>query len=429
MTMYILGKIIRRVKLNLKSYSFILLEVIIGMTILNLFITITNSVTERYEYLLASGLNKKYDISITGLYNNNELLKDLDYTTWLRESPTPYEDEDLIPFSYNDYKTLAEKYNDTIDVMLYLRKKILIQAADGSIKGGGNLIFVSDSFFEKLEHDKNCIIGSEFMDMLTKDNIYNKRDLIVYYDESDSQVKSYMGEYIKTVNVSEVDNSKLNSLINSWLGEDVALGDMCILPVEYYYDFFHPVDIPNYFNISISLKDSNSDIATIESSIMEIINYLYKTHDRYGYEIDSVLNMFLEKTNGIMKISKAVNVAAIISSIIVILGLTGILLLIVERRKKEFAVCISVGATKPIILMETIFEACTITVGGGIIGTILSLIILNMNIIKIEDVNISVSYFSIAMTLLLSLIIGCVATLIPVLKIKKLMPVEILRDL
>lgn len=428
MTIYILGKIIRRIKLNLKSYSFILLEVIIGMTILNLFITITNSITERYEYLLDSGLNKKYDISITGLYNNNELLKDLDYMTWIRESPTPYEykDEDLIPFSYHDYKTLAEKCNDTIDVMFNLRKKIFTQAADGSVKGGYNLIFVSDSFFEKLKHDKSCIIGSKFMDMMTKDNIYNKKDLIAYYDESDSRVKLYTGEYIKTVNVSEIDKSKLHSLINNFLGEDVALDNVCILPVECYYDFFHPIDI-QFFNISISLKDPNSNI---ESSVMEIINYLYKTHgNRYGYEIDSVLNKFLEKTNSIRQVSKTVNVAAIISSIIIMLGLTGILLLIVERRKKEFAVCISVGATKPVILMETIFEACTITVGGGIIGIILSLIIVNMNIIRIEDVNISISYFSVAMTLLLSLIIGCIATLIPILKIKNLMPVEILRDL
>lgn len=147
---------------------------------------------------------------------------------------------------------------------------------------------------------------------------------------------------------------------------DQAVSSMLILP-ESQLEFLeqHIIGSPIVFFRIDPLKDQAVDF------IYDIARWLQDEHPEYQYQvIDQRLQMeksIRELTSQIQQLSWF----AKISLMITVVGLVGVLLIFLERRRREMAICRMLGATKYQLFAELFWEVFLLTLMGGILSILL----------------------------------------------------------
>jgi putative ABC transport system permease protein len=149
---------------------------------------------------------------------------------------------------------------------------------------------------------------------------------------------------------------------------------------------------------------------------------------RYNYFFNTGTDMLKTQTTGNnLKTQEFLNLA-IISLLVVTVGLTGLIAALTNRRRRELAICLSVGATKIRLAFEIITESLLITLTGGICGCGTGWFIISMDLFKFDNFIVDQNYIVIIACILISVIISIIGSLFPLIKIKKMMPMEVLRE-
>lgn len=393
MTRFILRRIIKKLKQQKKTYSLIVLQFAAGFFLLNLFVCASISINNDYERLLKEGKSKEFTIAAeyrdTNFFNRAKF----DLFEWGKEKPILKENEPL-PFDGQDLQMLCDKFSNVdfnIEASVYISYLFGDEGAEYKVcySSAYSNVGVTPGFHQMLKdmNEQTTVNPRDFPHTLLKDEFTSVNGL-----------KYSVGEIDKDINA-------------------------IYIPADCYYDIYHPKDLLN-LSMKVRIKEGNMNYSSL---LNEVLNLLNKKHgSTFAYSLGSEYAMFLNSISRASEEAMAFNFIAAILILIVFIGLSGLFVLIINRRKKEIAITLALGATKSKIYLECLLEMCILAFTGSGIGVLASLVPLTKGF-ELATVIIYPNMF-VGLTLsILSLLIAVISTVPVSIMIRKLMPIEILR--
>ncbi|MGN1125198.1 MAG: ABC transporter permease [Candidatus Gastranaerophilaceae bacterium] len=179
----------------------------------------------------------------------------------------------------------------------------------------------------------------------------------------------------------------------------------------------------------IAVKTQDDEIIeTTQSDIEEILKYRHnigKTQDN-DFEIRNLAQMQETIKSSARTMSLFLFVIALVSLLVGGIGIMNIMLVSVTERTKEIGIRMAIGAKARDIRIQFLFESFLLSIFGGIIGVLLGCIISGI-IGLIGAMQVSVSAFSIILSLGFSGIVGVGFGYYPAYKASLLNPIDALR--
>lgn len=258
---------------------------------------------------------------------------------------------------------------------------------------------------QEIEHGAHvAIIGKEIVDVL-----FNKKE-----DPIDKVISIGSGKY-RVIGTLKTKGSSMG------FGGDKII----VLPLNNVRQYF---SIPNMtFTINVMCSSAQlMDAAVGEATgTFRVIRHVPLGEDD-NFEItksDNLANMLIDN---MQKVTMGATIIGIITLLGAAIGLMNIMLVSVSERTREIGIRKAVGATRTNIRTQFLVEALVICQLGGLVGTLLGMILGNL-IALFFDVSFIIPWFWILMSILLCFFVGTLSGLYPAIKASKLDPIEALR--
>jgi putative ABC transport system permease protein len=132
------------------------------------------------------------------------------------------------------------------------------------------------------------------------------------------------------------------------------------------------------------------------------------------------------KTQAMSMIKVLGRVSAVIAFLIGGLGILSIMILIVNERRIEIGIRRAVGSRKRDIILQFLMEASFISLSGGTVGVILSMIT-SVLIFWFSGLPFTVSPAGLLLSFLASISVGILAGIYPSQKATRIQPVDVIR--
>jgi putative ABC transport system permease protein len=146
--------------------------------------------------------------------------------------------------------------------------------------------------------------------------------------------------------------------------------------------------------------------------------------DNFGiFTSDTILNIYHSATNGIFAVLVGVVALSLVVGGIVIMN---IMLMVVTERTREIGLRKALGARRSDIMAQMLTESVTLSVFGGVIGTIFGAAIA-MAISRLTPVPASIEVWSVALGIGVTALVGLFFGLYPAMRAARLDPIEALR--
>jgi putative ABC transport system permease protein len=167
------------------------------------------------------------------------------------------------------------------------------------------------------------------------------------------------------------------------------------------------------------------DVVPLTAEVRRIIEGRHRPGARYQVEnlsgiLSAAQNIALILTLVLIMVSA---IALVISGI----GIMNIMLVTVTERTREIGVRMAVGASRREVLLQFLLEAVLISVGGGLIGILAGLSLPLSVQMFVEEVQIPISWVSVAVAFAVSLAVGLVFGLLPANRASRMNPTQALR--
>src|SRR5690606_6429567 len=207
------------------------------------------------------------------------------------------------------------------------------------------------------------------------------------------------------------------------------------IPFTTFQQAFNYGDIVGWMAIT---ADDNTPITDIKNTIFDLLRSRHTidpTDERAIGHFD--IYQEFKKINGLFSILTAVSY--IVGGLILfsgVIGIVNIMLIIVKERTQEIGIRRALGATPAIIIKQILTESVVLSLVAGMAGIIFaSLVLLGVNFAleqapnanEIPIVNPSVSLFVVVIALLILVVAGLLAGLIPAITAVKVKPIDALR--
>jgi ABC-type antimicrobial peptide transport system permease subunit len=135
----------------------------------------------------------------------------------------------------------------------------------------------------------------------------------------------------------------------------------------------------------------------------------------------------ISAANGVLSLlTQLIGGIAAISLLVGGIGIMDVMLVSVTERMHEIGIRKAIGATNRQILSQFLTEATVLSVGGGIIGVLVSLIV-DFLLRLFTDLRPVISWQVVAIAVLVSTVVGIVFGTVPALKAARKDPIEALR--
>lgn len=170
---------------------------------------------------------------------------------------------------------------------------------------------------------------------------------------------------------------------------------------------------------------SAADVPMLTRAVQQIIESRHRPGAKYKVEN---LGPILETANSVALVLTIVLILiAAIALIISGIGIMNIMLVTVTERTREIGVRMAIGAARRDVLQQFLIEAVLISFGGGLFGTALG--ILGPLSVQwfVPEIRIPISKMSVAISLLVSGVVGLVFGTLPAVRASRLNPTEALR--
>ena len=424
---YFFTKISRRIDRYFRKYILVLLQVVIGIAFLYVSFTIWISLQTSYNKAEELPQEKLLQLEYTYSYDNNE-----DVGKWQF-------------FSYDDYEWLRNNYSKDTYVYIDYRKGGYLSYSSDEGTGFIKVAYVSNDFFKVNLNDDNAsfdntaqvIAGDNVIDFLQnekegkiKENDNKLYEEIIWGDKELPELKINSKVYeLKSLSSMNNYNEEIQLKYFTLSGgaDDIndSLDDYIFIPFED-SGFTYASDFGSV-KFGIAAKDG-SDPRMLKAA-HDLYTRLY-TRDgyRYNYFFNTGGDMLKTQTLGNKLQSQKFMNLAIISLLVITVGLIGLLAALTRRRYKELAICLSAGATKIRLAFEILTESLLITLTGGIGGSGIGWFIINLDLFKYSYFVVRQDYRVLFFCILISIFISIIGSLFPFIKIIKIMPTDVLKE-
>lgn len=383
------------IKRNIKVYFCVAFQFAIIICMLNIFLSTYFNIKQEQDALEKQKKNQEYVVEVSDPSFDAEQfdLIEWDDTSLILNADATF------PFSERYLKQLEKKYreytfniNITID-LYYLGQ--YVEDGDNSVK----VIYSSECESVKMSKETEKILYD-----VNKENTINSKDFP--HTLSEGVLKSIQGDQY------DID----------YIEEDARV---IFLPLQAYNGLFHKKDLKN---IILSIRPIGDSKVTADM-LNDIIHVMETDNaDTYRFRISNATMKFLFKVH---YANNEVKIFTLISGILILLvmiGGIGVFSLVIDKRKKEIAICYALGECKKKLCLKSVLEISMLIILAYITGMAFSYIFM-LKGIAIATVVVEPNWRA-AVLLLGIVLLLIVITVIPVTRlIKKYSPCEILSGL
>lgn len=398
MKIYLVEKVLKKLKSNMRLYIMIGIQLMIGYIILSIFLSSNLQINRQYRDMMESGSQESYALKPTLRDTSFYDAENFNIISWGKSEPVPKECTDY-SITDEDIAYLQEKYKINIHV------KVKVPIFYMKAPEGSNLVPNQTLYYDSSQ--KNIVVSDGFYEMLSDIDsplTINPRDFPFQLDLDNNSLI-----YHKQSIPFERYQSDLNE---------------AYLPLAMYYDYFHYKDI---INTSIYIDFGSSDTKDMADVIHGVKEYLQNMHSNYQYKFDNQIYNFISLVDD--KKSEA-NTAIFISMLMLLtitIGLSGVFIMMIDERKKEIAINCSLGSTKFNIIMEILLELTVVIAVSTILGLSISCFILKDGL-DMDGITIYMNKITPTLLVAISILFEMIVIIPSIWTINRFTPIEILRN-
>ncbi|MCM1224710.1 MAG: ABC transporter permease [Lachnospiraceae bacterium] len=342
---YLIYRAFQKLWINKKIYFAIALELAIGITVVLCGISSAYSAKDRLKLY-------KQQIGEQGIvieYSGNSGFAGTE-----------------LPISVEDYETIKEEHSE-LDISYLLFTRSIYQTRKSfDVKGVTFVSMDTESFFNcfGFAPQENAIyLGTQAADDLEKEGL-SFFEKWLSWDESNVMVGD-----LDIEDIVRLDTANKSIFVTRLV--DLKVESMIILP-EKCMDLLE-LNVEEQLTPCLRIvTDSNGGV---QDAVSEIVQTLQGGHPAYSYRISE---QYLELQKSITDLTQEIRLFSWIAwfvLIITMVGIIGILLIYMEKRKREFAVILALGGTHATVFKEIFLEVFLLCFISGCIALMTAIII------------------------------------------------------
>lgn len=341
--------------------------------------------------------------------------------------------------NYNFKNGDVDAIKREIDGLLYVSPRNQL----GGFRGSNNVVRGTKTGAYNVYGDYPEFIQQQPMDILqgrfiNYGDIENKRKIAIIGEgvirELYAPGEEVLGSYIKVQGINFLVVGVYKSISN--MGGDAEESQKQVfIPFTTFQQAFNYGDIVGWMTITAEDSKPITDLKEDVFKLLKNRHTVDPTDDRAIGHFD--IYQEFKKINGLFWILKAVSY--LVGGLILfsgVIGIINIMLIIVKERTQEIGIRRALGATPAIIIKQILTESVALSLVAGMAGIIFaSLVLLGVNFAieqapnasEIPIVNPSVSLGVVVIALLILVVAGLLAGLIPAITAIKVKPIDALR--
>ncbi|MDE6761404.1 MAG: ABC transporter permease [Lachnospiraceae bacterium] len=395
MNIFILKQIITYIRRNFKVYFCVVIQFTIIIYLLNIFLSAYFNIKEEQDDLEKLGKEQEYMIEAS---DPSFDIEKFDLMRW-DDDELVLNDDIAFPFSEDSIHKIEERYRDYLfNIQVTIELFYLGQYAkeeEDSLK----VVYRSDCGTVKMSKETEKILYD-----VNQETTINSKDFP--HSLSEGILATIQGD-IYDIEYTEENNHTV------------------IIPFSAYNGLFHKKDMKG---IILSIIPVNDKKVTADM-LSDIVRLLEEDNDNEYYF--NIGNETIDFMLNVHHANNEVRIFAPISGILILLvmiGGIGIFSLVINKRKKEIAICYALGECKSQLCIKSILEISILLVLSYLIGILFSCFCM-LRGISVATVEVEPNWKSAVLLLGIALLV-IIITVIPVIRlIKKYSPCEILSAL
>lgn len=397
--MYLIYRAFQKLWIHRKTYFFIVLELAIGIAVVMCEICSLYSSRSRLELC-------KQQLGDLGTV--------IEWRSKSNMPPTMSSNAELA-ITVDDYNTVRDVHGDVRTMYLLFAGSIYLMQKATDVRDV-TFVCMNDDMFTELfgfVPDEDVIyLGSQIADD-------SEQDELIFFTEwfawGSDEIR--IGELSFEKNQRLVSSTEQVFIDRTW---NLDVDRMIVLPADRMKVLEeNEAGAFPFMRVVPTVDNDGAD------TVSDIIRMLKEEHKSYSYnaseQYTDLKNSIADLTQDIRFFSWVAWFALIISMV----GIVGILMIYMEKRKRELAIIIALGGTRTTIFMEIFIEIFSLSLIGGVISTIATVVIAPY--LSTSVFTVSFHWISVAVMLGIVLMVSILSCLFTLLGIRSVKPMQILK--